>query len=78
MLLPTKSLGTRLVLNQISLHTHTYHRPDSIMCETSPNGVVPNSVITVPVDNWMGSRAGFAYVIDPTFISISPSISFIR
>ena len=60
------------------IHTHTHHRPDSIMCETSPNGVVPNSVITVIVDNWMGSRAGFAYVNDPTFTSISPNMSFVR
>ena len=50
----------------------------SIICETSPNGVVPINVITVTIDNWMGSQAGFAYVIDPTFINISPKISFVR
>jgi len=47
----------------------------SIMCETSPNGVVPNSII---IDNLMGNRAGFAYVDDPTFTSISPNISIVR
>jgi len=49
------------------------------MCETSPSDVVSEGIIiTVSVDNWMGDSAGFAYVADPTFESISPNISFAR
>jgi len=52
-------------------------RENSIMCETSPSDVVSEGIIiTVSVDNWMGDSAGFAYVADPTFESISPNISF--
>jgi len=49
------------------------------MCETPPSDVVSEGIIiTVSVDNWMGDSAGFTYVFDPTFESISPNISFVR
>ena len=51
---------------------------DSIRCTTPPVGDGGEmSVVTVFVDNWMLGLAGFQYVDDPEFESITPSLVFI-
>ena len=77
-LIPPCSLPPHIThLSSSSIPTHL--RENSIMCETSPSDVVSEGIIiSVSVDNWMGDSAGFAYVADPTFESISPNISFAR
>ena len=51
---------------------------DSIRCTTPPVGDDGEmSVVTVFVDNWSFGLAGFQYVADPEFESITPSPIFI-
>ena len=53
---------------------------DSIMCNTPKSDNTSNGnveLVQVSVDNWDTEVAGFRYVDDPTFTSISPSTIFV-
>ena len=52
---------------------------DSIKCTTPPGDAVTGAqeLVEVFVDNWSLQLAGFRYVVDPTFDSITPNFTFI-